>query len=151
MFGIANMTTFRHITRLIREQRAVDKEGKNVYMPNVEKLRGIRISLLQGALNGIFSPSGTQHTYEWLCQANGTAPYTRRVAQNYGHMDCLIGRDAARDVFPVILEELEKGDVRESKVVRTTFKETPAPPNPRTSHPPAPDPAAGPPSASSSE
>jgi len=109
MFGIANMTTFRHITRLIRERRAVDKNGNDVYMPNVGKLKGIRISLLQGALNGIFSPTGSEHTYEWLCDAHGPELYARRVAENYGHMDCLIGRDAARDVFPVILEELEKG------------------------------------------
>jgi cholesterol oxidase len=26
----------------------------------------------------------------------------------YGHMDCFVGRNAARDVFPLILKELEK-------------------------------------------
>ena len=108
MFGIGNMTTFRHLTRLIRERRAVDNEGRDVYMPNVKRLKGIRISLLQGPLNGIFSPSGSEHTYEWLCNANGPELYTRRVVETYGHMDCFIGRDAARDVFPVILEEMEK-------------------------------------------
>jgi cholesterol oxidase len=108
MFGIGNMTTFQHLTRLIRERRAVDKDGKDVYMPNVKQLKGIRISLLQGPLNGIFSPSGSEHTYEWLCKENGPDMYTRRVVEGYGHMDCFIGRDAARDVFPVILEELEK-------------------------------------------
>lgn len=108
MFGVGNLTTFRHITRLIRERRAVDQHGNDVYVPNVEKLKGIRISLLQGALNGIFSPSGSEHTYEWLCQANGPELYGRRVIENYGHMDCFIGRDAVQDVYPVILEELEK-------------------------------------------
>ncbi|MGH7325547.1 MAG: GMC family oxidoreductase N-terminal domain-containing protein [Candidatus Rokuibacteriota bacterium] len=106
MFGIGNMTTFRHLTRLIRERRAVDKDGKDVYMPNVERLKGIRISLLQGPLNGIFSPAGSEKTYEWLCKANGPELYARRVVDSYGHMDLFIGRDAARDVFPVILEEL---------------------------------------------
>jgi cholesterol oxidase len=108
MFGIGNMTTFQHLTRLIRERRAVDKHGRDVYMPNVKQLKGIRISLLQGPLNGIFSPAGSEKTYEWLCQANGPELYTRRVIESYGHMDCFIGRDAARDVFPMILEELEK-------------------------------------------
>lgn len=34
--------------------------------------------------------------------------HSLRLVPNYGHLDMLIGKDAARDVFPLILEELEK-------------------------------------------
>ncbi len=109
MFGIANMTTFRHLTRMIRTHRAVDFRGRNVYLPNVKNLGATRIAFLQGAQNRLFEPKGTQLTYEWLCENNGPERYSRRVIDGYGHMDCFIGRDAARDVFPAILEELETG------------------------------------------
>jgi cholesterol oxidase len=109
MFGVGNMRAFQHLTRMIRKRRAVTFAGKDEYMPNIGQLDGVRVMLLQGALNGIFQPQGSARTYEWLIAAIGSAKVTRCVIENYGHMDCFIGRHAARDVFPVILEELEKG------------------------------------------
>ena len=108
MFGIANMKTFKHLTRMIARARAVDFSGKDSYLPSVTKLGGTRIAVLQGAQNSLFLPSGAQRTYEWLCDNNGPERYASHVIDNYGHMDCFIGRDAARDVFPHIHQELEK-------------------------------------------
>ena len=45
-----------------------------------------------------------------LREANGPDLYTRTVIKNYAHMDCFIGKDSARDVFPIVLAELEKGN-----------------------------------------
>ena len=108
MFGIGNMTGFKHLTRLIREERDVDAKGNDVYMRNVKEWGQTRIALLQGAENGIFEPEGSKRTYEWLCQANGPELYSRHVIEKYGHMDLFIGRDAARDVFPTILDALDR-------------------------------------------
>jgi cholesterol oxidase len=43
-----------------------------------------------------------------LADANGPDFYHHTVIPDYGDMDCLIGKDAARDVFPLILEHLER-------------------------------------------
>jgi hypothetical protein len=47
----------------------------------------------------------TQKTYQWLTEANGDL-YTRHVIPGYGHIDCIMGKDAARDVYPFILRHL---------------------------------------------
>jgi hypothetical protein len=36
--------------------------------------------------------------------------YRQRIIPDYGHMDLFIGRNAHRDVTPLILEELERLD-----------------------------------------
>jgi cholesterol oxidase len=47
-------------------------------------------------------------TFDLLCAANGSEFYTRHVMDGYGHIDCIFGRDAVRDVYPHILAHLEK-------------------------------------------
>ena len=39
---------------------------------------------------------------------NDPALYTRQVFDGYAHMDLFIGRDAARDVFPYLITQLER-------------------------------------------
>jgi cholesterol oxidase len=108
MFGLANMKTFRHLSNFVRAGVALDYAGNDLYLPNVKRLRDVRIALIQGRQNGMFMPKGTERTFKWLCDNNGPANYSRRVIDGYGHMDCFIGRSAAHDVFPVILQELER-------------------------------------------
>jgi cholesterol oxidase len=108
MFGLANMTTFKHLARVVRRGEVVDHRGANIYLPRVDRLRSTPITLLQGRKNNLFRPAGTERTYKWLIDANGPSKYNRVVIDDYGHMDCFIGRDAARDVFPAILRELER-------------------------------------------
>jgi choline dehydrogenase-like flavoprotein len=78
-FGVANMTTFK-----------------------------LPIDFIHGEHNRLFLPEGSQATYEWLQDANGPELYSRTVIPDYAHMDCFIGEDAARDVYPVITELLDK-------------------------------------------
>ena len=40
--------------------------------------------------------------------ANEPTLYSRHVIENYGHIDCIFGRNAVTDVFPHILAHLEK-------------------------------------------
>lgn len=49
---------------------------------------------------GLFLPGGTVRTYELLGARVGTGWYTRHVVPGYAHMDCVIGRDAVRDIYP---------------------------------------------------
>ena len=49
----------------------------------------------------------TEITLDLLSRANGAKFYDRHVIPGYGHIDCIFGKDAARDVYPLVLEHLE--------------------------------------------
>jgi choline dehydrogenase-like flavoprotein len=106
-FGVANMTTFRHITRILREDHAVAADGADVYLPASANLK-LPISFLHGENNRLFKPEGSRLTYDFLRETNGPDLYTRTVIPDYAHMDLFIGKDAARDVYPVITAELDR-------------------------------------------
>ena len=109
MFGPANLTFFQHISLILRQDHIVDQKGKDVYLPHLERL-AIPISFIHGEDNAFFLPKGSEITYNLLREKNGKDLYTRHLIPGYAHMDCFMGKNASRDVFPVILEELEKGN-----------------------------------------
>jgi cholesterol oxidase len=107
MFGVANMTTFNHISLMVRKGQIVDKEGDDTYLPHIDRL-AIPITLVTGAENNLFLPEGTEKTLQTLSHANEASLYQRVVFPNYAHMDLYIGRDSARDVYPTIVAELDR-------------------------------------------
>lgn len=107
IFGPGNLTFFRHISLILREGHIVDQHGKDVYLPHLERL-AIPIALIHGADNAFFLPEGSAITYKLLCEKNGSDLYVRHLIPDYAHMDCFMGKNAARDIFPTILAELEK-------------------------------------------
>ncbi len=107
-FGASNMTFFEHMGVMVRKGgRAVDARGRDVYLANTGRYR-MPISLITGARNRMFLPRGIDATHEMLRAANGPELYTRHVIEGYAHLDLWLGRDAARDVFPIALAELER-------------------------------------------
>jgi cholesterol oxidase len=106
MFGIANIKAFEHIGAISRAKHLVDAAGNEVYMGHPERL-AIPITFIHGAENECFLPESTKRTLEWLSAANGAQLYRRRVIPDYGHIDCIFGKNAARDVYPFIAEHLD--------------------------------------------
>ena len=107
VFGVANLTTFKHLSLVLNKGHAVSAEGREIYLPEAARLR-IPIAFLHGERNGLFLPQGSAKTFQWLCEANGPDYYVRHVVRDYAHMDCFVGKDADRDIFPIILAELDK-------------------------------------------
>jgi cholesterol oxidase len=107
MFGHANLTTLKHITRMIQKGHVVDRDGNDTYLPNFARL-AMPIAFIHGDINKMFLPRGSELTYDFLCEKNGKQWYTRTLIPGYAHMDCFIGRDSARDVYPVVTAELDK-------------------------------------------
>jgi hypothetical protein len=66
-----------------------------------------RFALLAGDLNRCFLPIGQRRTHEFL-ERFGPGRNALHVLPGYGHLDVLIGKNAARDTFPVIAGELER-------------------------------------------
>jgi cholesterol oxidase len=107
VFGVANMRTFAQITRILRAGHAVAADGADIYLPEVDRFR-MPISFIHGANNRLFLPEGSKLTYDYLVENHGPELYTRHVIDDYAHMDLYIGKDAARDVYPVVTAELDR-------------------------------------------
>jgi pimeloyl-ACP methyl ester carboxylesterase len=107
IFGRGAMPAFSHISTIVAKERVVDEHGDDVYLPNVGNA-AIPLMFLHGENNNFFLPEGTEKTYDFLKSHNGDDLYSRRVVPGYAHMDCFIGKDAARDVFPLLVDELDR-------------------------------------------
>ena len=106
MFGVANMKAFQHLARLTNTGHLVDFGGGEVYLPHLDRL-AIPITFIHGEQNECFLPVSTELTMNELAKANGSNLYKRHVIPGYGHIDCIYGKNAARDVYPFVLEHLE--------------------------------------------
>jgi cholesterol oxidase len=107
LFGVASMDNFSHLGVLTRKGHLVTASGDEAYVPNVDRL-DIPIAFIHGAENETWLPESTERTINWLRENNPEQLYTRHLIANYGHIDCIFGRNAAKDVYPHILDHLEK-------------------------------------------
>lgn len=107
MFGVANITCFEHLAVMSRKGVVVDLEGEDVYLPHLDRM-AIPITFISGEENACFLPVSTERTYKALSEANGEHLYKRHVIPRYGHIDCIYGKNAAKDVYPFILQQLEE-------------------------------------------
>ncbi len=107
MFGVANMRSFEHIATIGRAGKIVDFRAGDTYLPHLDRL-DLPICFIHGYQNHCFLPESTQKTYDLLCSRFNPRQYARHVIPGYGHIDCILGKNAARDVYPFILQHLEK-------------------------------------------
>ena len=103
------MQCFEHLARICRTGHLVDFNGKDVYLPHLDRL-ALPITFIHGADNECFLPESTALTFDDLCKRNGKALYNRHVIPGYGHIDCIFGKNAATDVYPFILDALDAGN-----------------------------------------
>jgi len=106
MFGEANITAFKQLALMAREQRLLAADGSDDYLPHVRRM-ALPILFIHGAKNACFLPESTIRTVERLGTVNGPALYERREIDGHGHIDCIFGKDAARLVYPYVLRHLE--------------------------------------------
>jgi len=106
LFGVVSVRAFSHLARLGRAGHLVNESGDEVYLPHLDRL-ALPILFVHGAKNECVLPRATEITLERLTQANGESWYSRTVIPEYGHVDCIIGQHASRDVYPKMLAHLE--------------------------------------------
>ena len=107
MFGEANVAALAQLGLIARRRQIVDADGQNAYLPQLEGL-DLPVCFIHGARNRTYLPRSTGKTYRLLKRRFGSEQYTRHVIPNYGHVDCVFGKDAARDVFPHIRSHLDR-------------------------------------------
>ncbi len=107
MFGEANIDAFKQLALFARRGCVLDQRGNDVYLPHIERL-ALPICFIHGAKNACFLPESTARTLQRLSRANGRQLYDRHVIPGYGHIDCIFGKNAAHDVYPLIVAHLDK-------------------------------------------
>ncbi|WP_447985119.1 GMC family oxidoreductase N-terminal domain-containing protein [Nitrospira sp. Nam74] len=106
-FGVANMRAFEHLALMTKTGHLVTATGDEAYLSHLDRL-AIPITFIHGERNECFLPASTEKTYELLVQNNGTGLYRRHVIPDYGHIDCIFGKNAVKDVYPLILQHLDE-------------------------------------------
>jgi cholesterol oxidase len=111
MFGQAGIAAFKHLTAMIRAGTVVAADGSDRYMPHLDRM-AFPYTIIHGADNSCYLPASTQKTIAALAAANGAHWYHRHVIPRYGHLDCIYGKNAARDVYDKIVGALEPTAIR---------------------------------------
>jgi cholesterol oxidase len=93
---------------MLRRGLAVTHTGGMDYFEHPERVAGTSLLLLQGAHNYIFHPVGTVKTLRWLQECNPRGDYQREVLPGYAHLDAIVGSRAAADVYPRIVNFLDR-------------------------------------------
>ena len=117
LFDRSNLTLLSHMALLVRRGHAVDKDGREVYLTaqNGRKLT-MPITILQGRLNNLFRPIAAQRTLDWLRKfgPGNPAANQRRFRMlpvaRYAHLDHFLGKHAADDVFPTLVQAMDDMD-----------------------------------------
>jgi len=102
----------RQFRRWVKERTFVSKDGKDDYAANVARVE-VPALLLSGSVDRIVPPSNVQHAMVRL----GSSDKTHRVIGvseghpwDFGHVDIVAGRRAAKVVFPIVSEWLGTRD-----------------------------------------
>lgn len=110
-FANVPMTFFRQMSASIRAGHLVST-GEFAQLPRsvVEAAprSDARIVLLAGTDNACFLPEAQGRSFDFL-DAHAPGRHSLVPLAGYGHLDVFIGKDAPRDVFPLIVEEFQKG------------------------------------------
>lgn len=89
-----------------------DNEGVSLMNEsNLARLKGVPIMFIHGMNNAVFDPESTERSYDVLRDAfdDDLENYQRLTIPEYGHLDCWMGKNAYKDVYPFVLNHI--GDV----------------------------------------
>lgn len=106
MFGKVNLSALKQTSEILLKNHLIDADGNDTYLPNIESLK-LPMLFISGSKNQSVLAKSTQKTLDTLTETNGAEYYSRKEIENYGHVDCIIGKNAVNDVYPFILDFLD--------------------------------------------
>jgi pimeloyl-ACP methyl ester carboxylesterase len=107
-FGKVPLTFFAQMARCVRAGHLVSVDGRPELPSDFvaqPPQTDARFALLAGDRNRCFLHDSQERTWAFL-DAHHPNYHSLRVIPNYGHLDVFMGKDAARDTFPLIRDEL---------------------------------------------
>ncbi len=109
LFGVVNLTAMSQLSRISIARHLVNADGEETYLPYLNRL-AIPIAFIHGAENICVLPESTEITLDRLSKVNGPGLYQRFLIPEYGHVDCILGKNAVNDVYPHILSHLQNSE-----------------------------------------
>jgi hypothetical protein len=103
---------YAQIAKFFEYERLVTAAGTNAYVTErkvAEQLDGIRVCLLHGELNQVFDRDSAKRTEDLLVRVSPSSQCVRLEIPGYAHFDCLVGDNAAEDVYRPLAEQFLNG------------------------------------------
>lgn len=121
-FGFGHAEYYRHLAVTFRKGRLTDLKGNDVYTPDFhaknrlkstryrKALQNLDLPILYyvGSLNKGWDINATKQSYIRCKEVNPHQHYEWFEVPEYGHLDCIMGKEAYKDVYPRILPFLDK-------------------------------------------
>jgi hypothetical protein len=110
-FGFCPFSLLRQIGRAQRSGYIAPVDGLPELPPSlvdIEPRTDARFAFLAGSANKLFLPESQRRSFEHFDKFRRDY-HTFRELRGLTHLDVLFGKNSARDVFPLILEELDRG------------------------------------------
>ncbi|PYH65952.1 FAD/NAD(P)-binding domain-containing protein [Aspergillus vadensis CBS 113365] len=107
-FADTHTKLLEHVTRMGTHGACLDNELRPLLTDrNLRNLQDIPILFMSGTVNEVFKPESTLRDYEMLRRRFGEHLYRRFLVEGYGHLDPVIGKNAADDVYWRVFEHVK--------------------------------------------
>ena len=109
-FAHVPLTFFEQILRCVEAGHLVSSERRPELPEDLTASppkTSARCAFFAGELNACFEPDSQLRTHAWF-EGHDPGRHTVHTLPSYGHLDVFMGAHAAHDVFPLMLEELER-------------------------------------------
>lgn len=107
-FAGTHTKLLKHVVRMGTYGMCLDNELRPLLMSeNLERLRSVPILFISGTDNEVFKPESTLRDYELLRRRFGEENYRRFLPEGYGHLDPIVGKNSAQDVYWRVFEHLQ--------------------------------------------
>ena len=109
-FAQCSVAFFVQIARSIREGRIVAMEERKEFPSDLfvaPPQTDARVSCIAGERNQSFLPESQVRSFDYLNSVRRNH-HTLHLIPGYSHLDIFLGRHAAKDVFPIVLGELNR-------------------------------------------
>jgi hypothetical protein len=105
-FAAVPLTFFNHIKKCVKKGNLISDDYKENYARASPKTDA-RFILFAGEKNLCFKAQSQVNTYDYL---NALKPGMHKLylIKEYSHLDIFLGKDADRDIFPLMINELNK-------------------------------------------
>lgn len=102
LLGTCNLTTYAQTAKYAGGERLTDREANDAYVttPRLKRYFDFPVLLIHGQKNEVFEIRSMRLNEALLLRAN--VPVRLVQIPGYGHLDCVVGRHADRDVFASI-------------------------------------------------
>jgi len=111
-FADVPMSFFDQMSECVRKGNLVSVEGNRELPEDFvarEPQTDARCVFFAGEQNLCFLPASQVRTFDFF-NAYRKDYHSLHLLPGYGHLDVFMGKNAARDVFPLMVEELDKGN-----------------------------------------